>query len=146
MAITSVAPIENRMIAVSYCVYTRTSGHVWRSDLQWPATYAVIVLNGDSKAHLEVVTEYQPLDQAQLLSWSRRLERYHMTINCVWEHNGRDTLLYAVDFVGAYTRGETLEAAVRKMQAEIWSVMAAELSWSTGKNGTGRASPSPEVI
>ena len=24
-----------------------------------------------------------------------------MTINCVWEHNGRDTLLYAVDFVGA---------------------------------------------
>ena len=31
-------------------------------------TYAVIVLNGDSKAHLEVVTEYQPLDQAQLLS------------------------------------------------------------------------------
>ena len=27
-------------------------------------TYAVIVLNGDSKAHLEVVTEYQPLDQA----------------------------------------------------------------------------------
>ena len=42
-----------------------------------------------------------------------------MTINCVWEHNGRDTLLYAVDFVRAYTRGETLEAAVRKMQAEI---------------------------
>jgi len=36
MAITSVAPIENRMIAVLYCVYTRTSGHVWRSDLQWP--------------------------------------------------------------------------------------------------------------
>ena len=25
-----------------------------------------------------------------------------MTINCVWEHNGRDTLLYAVDFVGAF--------------------------------------------
>ena len=86
-------------------------------------TYAVIVLNGDSKAHLEVVTEYQPLDQAQLLSLSRRLERYHMTINCVWEHNGRDTLLYAVDFVGAYTRGETLEAAVRKMQAEICSYL-----------------------
>ena len=46
-----------------------------------------------------------------------------MTINCVWEHNGRDTLLYAVDFVGAYTRGETLEAAVRKMQAEICSYL-----------------------
>ena len=46
-----------------------------------------------------------------------------MTINCVWEHNGRDTLLYSVDFVGAYTRGETLEAAVRKMQAEICSYL-----------------------
>lgn len=46
-----------------------------------------------------------------------------MTINCVWEHNGRDTLLYAVDFVGAYTRGETLEAAVRKIQAEICSYL-----------------------
>ena len=46
-----------------------------------------------------------------------------MTINCVWEHNGNDTLLYAVDFVGAYTRGETLEAAVRKMQAEICSYL-----------------------
>ena len=46
-----------------------------------------------------------------------------MTINCVWERNGRDTLLYAVDFVGAYTRGETLEAAVRKMQAEICSYL-----------------------
>lgn len=46
-----------------------------------------------------------------------------MTINCVWEHNGRDTLLYAVDFVGAYARGETLEAAVRKMQAEICSYL-----------------------
>ena len=27
-----------------------------------------------------------------------------MTIHCVWEHNGSDSLLYAVDFVGAYTR------------------------------------------
>ena len=46
-----------------------------------------------------------------------------MTINCVWEHNGRDTLLYAVDFVGAYTRGETVEADVRKVQAEICSYL-----------------------
>ena len=46
-----------------------------------------------------------------------------MTINCVWEHNGSDTLLYAVDFVGTYTRGETLEVAVRKMQVEISSYL-----------------------
>ena len=42
-----------------------------------------------------------------------------MTIHCVWEHNGGDTLLYAVDHIGAYTRGETLEAAIQKMPAEI---------------------------
>jgi len=42
-----------------------------------------------------------------------------MKIRCVWEHNGDDTLLYAVDFVGAYTRGESLEKAVAKMPEEI---------------------------
>ena len=42
-----------------------------------------------------------------------------MKIRCVWEHNGNDTLLYAVDFVGAYTRGESLEKAVAKMPEEI---------------------------
>ena len=43
------------------------------------------------------------------------------TINCVWEHNGNDTLLYAVDYIGAYTRGESLEIAKAKMPAEISS-------------------------
>ena len=37
----------------------------------------------------------------------------------VWEHNGNDTLLYSVDFVGAYTRGETLDVAISKMQSEL---------------------------
>ena len=44
-----------------------------------------------------------------------------MIVKCVWEHNGNDTLLYAVDFVGAYTRGESLDAAIAKMPAEITS-------------------------
>lgn len=48
-----------------------------------------------------------------------------MTINCVWEHNGNDTLLYAVDYIGAYTRGESLEIAKAKMPDEI----AAYLKW-----------------
>lgn len=69
MAITSVAPIENRMIAVLYTVCTHervgTFDDLIYNDL---LTYAVIILNGNSKAHLEVVTELQPLDQAQLLS------------------------------------------------------------------------------
>lgn len=42
-------------------------------------------------------------------------------INCVWEHNGDDTLLYATDYVGAYARGENLEAAMAKMPQEIAS-------------------------
>ena len=49
-----------------------------------------------------------------------------MTINCVWEHNGNDTLLYAIDFIGAYTRGESLEIAKAKMPVEICSY----LKWS----------------
>lgn len=44
-----------------------------------------------------------------------------MIISCVWEHNGKDTLLYAVDYVGAYTRGESLEVAKKKMPQEIAS-------------------------
>lgn len=46
-----------------------------------------------------------------------------MTINCIWEHNGNDTLLYAVDYVGAYTRGENLDIAIEKMPAEIVSYL-----------------------
>ena len=42
-------------------------------------------------------------------------------INCVWEHNGDDTLLYATDYVGAYARGENPEAAMAKMPQEIAS-------------------------
>ena len=48
-----------------------------------------------------------------------------MNIQCVWEHNGADSLLYCVDFVGAYTRGSSREEAVRKMPSEI----AAYLHW-----------------
>ena len=40
-------------------------------------------------------------------------------MRCVWEHNGNDTLLYSVDYIGAYTRGSSLEAAISKMSAEI---------------------------
>ena len=52
-----------------------------------------------------------------------------MTINCVWEHNGNDTLLYAVDFVGAYTRGESLEIAKEKMPAGNRFLSATGWAW-----------------
>lgn len=44
-----------------------------------------------------------------------------IVVNCVWEHNGNDTLLYATDYIGAYARGELLEVAMEKMPQEIAS-------------------------
>lgn len=44
-----------------------------------------------------------------------------MKIRCIWEHNGSDTLLYAENFPGAYTRGVTLETAIGKMPEEVRS-------------------------
>lgn len=44
-----------------------------------------------------------------------------MTINCFWEHNGEDTLLYATEDIGAYSRGASLAEAVKKMPDEIAS-------------------------
>lgn len=40
-------------------------------------------------------------------------------MKCVWEHNGDDTLLYSVEYIGAYARGRSLEEATEKMQSEI---------------------------
>lgn len=45
-------------------------------------------------------------------------------IECIWEHNGDDTLLYAANFWGAYTRGRDLNEASRKMQAEVRAYLA----------------------
>ena len=42
-----------------------------------------------------------------------------MKIHCVWEHNGNDSILYAVDFVGAFTRGASKEETMLKMPEEI---------------------------
>lgn len=47
-----------------------------------------------------------------------------MKVRCCWEHNGDDTLLYALDDVGAYARGESLAAASAKMPEEIASYLA----------------------
>lgn len=47
-----------------------------------------------------------------------------MIINCFWEHNGNDTILYALDQVGAFTRGESLSVAIAKMPAEIKAYLA----------------------
>lgn len=47
-----------------------------------------------------------------------------MKIQCIWEHNRNDTLLYAANLPGAFTRGETRDAAMTKMVAEAASYLA----------------------
>lgn len=51
-----------------------------------------------------------------------------MKIECVWEHNGNDSILYASNFIGAFTRGATKEEAIEKMPLEI----AAFTKWMDG--------------
>lgn len=46
-----------------------------------------------------------------------------MKIQCVWEHNGNDTLLYAANLPGAYTRGASREIALEKMEQEAQSYL-----------------------
>lgn len=46
-----------------------------------------------------------------------------MKIRCVWEHNGNDSILYANNFVGAYTRGESKDIALQKMAGEVASYL-----------------------
>lgn len=57
-----------------------------------------------------------------------------MVVKCIWEHNGNDTLLYARDYCGAFTRGETKETALSKMPTEI----ASYLKWC--------GQPAPELV
>lgn len=57
-----------------------------------------------------------------------------MKVRCVWEHKGDDSLLYSDDFIGAFTRGSSREAALAKMPDEI----ASYLRW--------RGAPVPEAF
>ena len=42
-----------------------------------------------------------------------------MDISLVWEHNGPDTLLYAIDLPGAFTRGESFYHALNKLPGAV---------------------------
>ena len=46
-----------------------------------------------------------------------------MKIRCVWEHNGDDSILYADNFIGAFTRGASKGLAIQKMPSEIESYL-----------------------
>ncbi len=62
-----------------------------------------------------------------------------MKIRCVWEHNGDDSILYAENFIGAYTRGASKTAAIQKMPAEV----GAYLKW---KGDPVPGSLEPEIV
>lgn len=47
-----------------------------------------------------------------------------MKIECVWEHNGNDSILYCSNIIGAFTRGASKENALKKMPREIASYCA----------------------
>lgn len=57
-----------------------------------------------------------------------------MVIRCIWEHNGSDTLLYAENFIGAFTRGASKKIALGKIPNEI----EAYLKW--------RGEPLPKIL
>lgn len=56
-----------------------------------------------------------------------------MKIHCVWEHNGDDSLLYADNFIGAFTRGKSREIALSKMEDEITAYLKSWLGWRSIK-------------
>ena len=62
-----------------------------------------------------------------------------MKVKCVWEHNGDDSILYASNFVGAFTRGKSKCEAIGKMSSEI----SAYLKW---KGALTWDVPEPEII
>ena len=62
-----------------------------------------------------------------------------MKVKCVWEHNGDDSILYASNFIGAFTRGKSKCEAIGKMSSEI----SAYLKW---KGALTWDVPEPEII
>lgn len=44
-----------------------------------------------------------------------------MLVDCVWEHNGDDSLIYASNIVGAFSRGKNKDEALEKVPYEVKS-------------------------
>lgn len=42
-----------------------------------------------------------------------------MTFHCLWEHNGSDSIVHALDLPGAFARGPSLKIALEKMKKEV---------------------------
>ena len=89
------------------------------TELQWhrPEEIKSVIRSSNND------TEQRKYIQARDLAAIEEYFSKEITINCVWEHNGNDTLLYATEYIGAYTRGESLEIAQEKMPDEIISYL-----------------------
>ncbi len=78
----------------------------------------------DAEPHdIHVVSGGTDLDTVVEMIKARLIDRSRC-IRCVWEHNGDDTLLYAVDYPGAFARGASLSQAAEKIEVEIRSYCA----------------------
>ena len=60
-------------------------------------------------------------------------------IPCVWEHRGEDTILWPVDYPGAFARGACLSEALAKIPGEL-------LDWSDWTGQRVPEEPEPVVI
>ena len=60
-------------------------------------------------------------------------------IPCVWEHRGEDTILWPVDYPGAFARGACLSEALAKIPGEL-------LDWSDWTGHCVPEEPEPVVI
>jgi hypothetical protein len=59
-------------------------------------------------------------------------------IPCVWEHRGEDTILWPVDYPGAFARGACLSEALAKIPGEL-------LDWSDWTGQCVPEEPEPEA-
>ncbi len=57
------------------------------------------------------------------MSEDQSFEERHLTVSCVWEHNGNDTLLHAAELPGAYGRGASIEEAKHKLKNDVKSYL-----------------------
>ncbi len=89
------------------------------SSLPWAIPFGEGEIHVMKNQAQEVLDWYEDMTRV-IPSWYTDTRK----TSCVWEHNGCDTLLYSADYPGAYTRGESLEAAIAKMEPEIRSWLA----------------------
>ena len=88
-----------------------------KTEVQWhkPEDLKKVIASSNND------TEQRKYIQARDMAAINEYFKQYVSIPCIWEHNGNDTLLYAKNYVGAFTRGENKQVAIDKMGKEILS-------------------------